>query len=93
MYLSAYEKEDYSGNEYRFRDDPREEYYDYRGLAVQVMGGLVIVGGVSVATGGIGALLGNTVTAVMGATVVGGKFFCSGIGTDGSGRETDQRNG
>ena len=35
--LCAYEKEDYSGNEYRFRDDPVEENYDYTGLAVQVM--------------------------------------------------------
>ena len=32
--LCAYEKEDYSGNEYRFRDDPVEENYDCMGLAV-----------------------------------------------------------
>ena len=32
--LCAYEKEDYSGNEYRFRDDPVEENYDCTGLAV-----------------------------------------------------------
>lgn len=56
--LCAYEKEDYSGNEYRFRDDPMEENYDYTGLAVQVMGGLVIVGGVTLVSGGVAAAVG-----------------------------------
>ena len=56
--LCAYEKEDYSGNEYRFRDDPMEENYDYTGLAVQVMGGLVIVGGVTLVSGGVATAVG-----------------------------------
>ena len=79
--LCAYEKEDYSGNEYRFRDDPVEENYDYTGLAVQVMGGLVIVGGVTLVSGGVAAAVGAGVgaTMIMGATAVGGTTFVAGL--------------
>ena len=77
--LCAYEKEDYSGNEYRFRDDPVGENYDYTGLAVQVMGGLVIVGGVTLVSGGVAAAVGAGVTMIMGATAVGGTTFVAGL--------------
>ena len=79
--LCAYEKEDYSGNEYRFRDDPVEENYDYTGLAVQVMGGLVIVGGVTLVSGGVAAAVGAGAgaTMIMGATAVGGTTFVAGL--------------
>ena len=79
--LCAYEKEDYSGNEYRFRDDPMEENYDYTGLAVQVMGGLVIVGAVTLVSGGVAAAVGAGAgaTMIMGATAVGGTTFVAGL--------------
>ena len=82
--VCAYEREDYSGNEYRFRDDPVEENYDYVGLTVQVLGGLVIVGGVAIASGGLAAgaaAVGVNVsaTAVMGAAATGGTFAVAGL--------------
>ncbi len=75
--VCAYEREDYSGNEYRFRDDPVEENYDYAGLTARVLGGLVVVGGVTIASGGIAVgvavATGSAVsaTAVMGAAATG----------------------
>lgn len=79
--LCAYEKEDYSGNEYQFRDDPVEENYDCTGLAVQVMGGLVIMGGVTIASGIVAAAVraGAGATMIMGATAVGGTTFAAGL--------------
>ena len=79
--LCAYEKEDYSGNEYRFRDDPVEENYDCTGLVVQVMGGLVIMGGVTIASGIVATAVGAgaSATMIMGATAVGGTTFVAGL--------------
>lgn len=82
--ICAYEREDYSGNEYRFRDDPVEENYDYAGLTARVLGGLVVVGGITIASGGLAAgaaAAGASVsaTAVMGATATGGTFAVAGL--------------
>lgn len=76
--LCGYEQEDYSARECRFRDDPVQEDYHKGAVVLRVLGGVVIIGTVTVAAGTFTIGTGGS-GAVMLATVFGGGVAVGGV--------------